>query len=160
MMKSENGEHCFSVQYQHSGAPVYVCTLYCVHAVLTGQVCLEDVYIDIHIRRSSIQLRHSAFNMSTLVCMASHVTDMFHHSTESPCTCIHTYHLVRQPLFQCCSVRSCGTLSVTEHVGSSKYICTYILWVSCETAQHTYIHTLPLSLQIPSLDRRFTCVQG
>ena len=91
MMKSENGEHCFGVQYQHSGAPVYVCTLYCVHAVLTGQVCLEDVYIDIHIRRSSIQLRHSAFNMSTLVCMASHVTDMFHHSTESPCTYIHTY---------------------------------------------------------------------
>ena len=50
MMKSENGEHCFGVQYQHSGAPVYVCTLYCVHAALTGQVCLEDVYIDIHIR--------------------------------------------------------------------------------------------------------------
>ena len=49
MMKSENGEHCFGVQYQHSGAPVYVCTLYCVHAVLTGQVCLEDVYIDIYV---------------------------------------------------------------------------------------------------------------
>ena len=85
MTRSENGEHCFSVQCQHSGAPVYV--QYIVYIRFSLVKCVLRTFTSTY--RSSMQLAHSAFNVSTLVCMVSLVTDMSHHSTELPCTNLH-----------------------------------------------------------------------